>query len=90
MSLQVQLPPALEKFAQDCIAEGRYDDVDAVVKSGLRLLQVQEERRRRLNASLDEAIAESDRDGYVTMEQMMAEMDAIIEAAEAAELLEAK
>ena len=90
MSLQVQLPPALEKFAQDCIAEGRYDDLDAVVKSGLRLLQVQEERRRRLNASLDEAIAESDRDGYVTMEQMMAEMDAIIEAAEAAELLEAK
>ena len=90
MSLQVQLPPALEKFAQDCIAEGRYDDVDAVVKSGLRLLQVQEERRRRLNASLDGAIAESDRDGYVTMEQMMAEMDAIIEAAEAAELLEAK
>jgi|UniRef100_B0T580 antitoxin ParD1/3/4 len=90
MTLEVQLPPALEKFAQDCIAEGRYDDVSDVVNSGLRLLQAQEERRRLLNASIDEAIAEADRDGYVTMEQVMAEMDAIIEAAEAAQLVEAE
>jgi antitoxin ParD1/3/4 len=80
MAMKVQLPPALEKFAQDCVAEGRYEDVGDVVNSGLRLLQQAEERRRRLNASLDEAMAEAERDGYFTAAEVAAEMKAIIEA----------
>ena len=33
-------------------------------------------------ASLDAAIAESERDGYFTIDQVLAEMDEIIDAAE--------
>ncbi len=78
--MEIQLPPALEKFAQDCVAEGRYEDVSDVVNSGLRLLLQAEERRQRLNASLDEAMAEADRDGYFTAAEVAAEMRAIIES----------
>jgi putative addiction module CopG family antidote len=60
MTIQVKLPPALEKFAEDCVAEGRYEDVDAVVRSALDLLQRQEAWRRDLAESIEESIAEAE------------------------------
>ena len=83
MTIQVKLTPALEKFAEDLVAEGRYADIDAVVRSSLTLLQSREAERHALRRSIDEAIAESERDGYVTLDELMVELDAIIEAAEA-------
>ncbi|NGM50226.1 type II toxin-antitoxin system ParD family antitoxin [Caulobacter sp. 602-2] len=83
MTIQVKLTPALEKFAEDLVAEGRYADIDAVVRSSLTLLQSREAERLALRRSIDEAIAESERDGYVTLDELMVELDAIIEAAEA-------
>jgi len=82
MTIQVKLPPALEKFAADCVAEGRYEDVDAVVRSALDLLQRQEAWRRDLAESIEESIAEADRDGYFTIDQVVAEMNAIIDQVE--------
>ncbi|MBC7667803.1 MAG: type II toxin-antitoxin system ParD family antitoxin [Gemmatimonadaceae bacterium] len=79
--MEITLKPDLEQFARDCVAEGRYEDVSAVVKAALTLLQEQEVRRERLNASLDEAIAEADRDGCFTAAEVAAEMKAAIEAA---------
>jgi antitoxin ParD1/3/4 len=79
MSTNVHLTPALEKFARDCVAEGRYNNVSEVVRSGLRLLQEQEEVRRQLILSIRDAEAEADRDGWFTIEEVLAEMDAIID-----------
>jgi antitoxin ParD1/3/4 len=82
MSTNVHLSPALERFAREAVAEGRYNNVSEVVRQGLRMLQEAEERRRAFNKSLDEAVAEAERDGYVTVEEVMAAMDEEIEAAE--------
>jgi antitoxin ParD1/3/4 len=81
MATNVVLPPALEKFAHDCVAEGRYSNVSEVVRSGLRLLQEYEEQRKQFAASIEEAQAEADRDGTFTLDEVLAEMDAAIESA---------
>ena len=79
MATNVHLTPELERFARECIAEGRYNNVSEVVRSGLRLLQELEEQRRSFTATLDEAVAEADRDGVFTVEEVIAEMQSIID-----------
>ncbi|HZT88692.1 MAG TPA: type II toxin-antitoxin system ParD family antitoxin [Stellaceae bacterium] len=79
MSTNVSLSPVLEQFARDCVAEGRYNNVSEVVRAALRLLQEYEEERRRFVRSLDEALAEADRNGTFTVEEVGAEMRAIID-----------
>ena len=79
MTTNVSLPPALERFARECVADGRYSNVSEVVRSGLRLLQEYEEQRRQFAASIEEAQAEADRDGTFTIEEVLTEMDAIID-----------
>jgi antitoxin ParD1/3/4 len=83
MSTNVHLTPELERFAKACVAGGRFNNVSEVVRAGLRMLQEAEERRAAFGRSLDEARAESERDGWVGADEVLAEMDAIIEAAEA-------
>ena len=83
MAMNVKLSPALEKFAEDCVAEGRYEDVNEVVSSALRLLRDQEARRQAFIRSLEEAQAEAERDGYFTIEEVVAEMKAAIDEVEA-------
>jgi antitoxin ParD1/3/4 len=83
MSTNVHLTPELEHFARECVSEGRYNNVSEVVRSAMRLLQEQEELRRELTRSLREAEEESDREGWFTIDEVAAEMDAIIDAAEA-------
>jgi antitoxin ParD1/3/4 len=78
MTTNVLLPPALEKFAHDCVADGRYANVSEVVRSALRLLQEYEEQRRQFATSIEEAQAEADRDGTFTLEEVLTEMDAVI------------
>jgi len=80
MTTNVSLPPALEKFARDCVAAGRYSNISEVVRSAMRLLLEQEEARRRFEATLDDAVAESDREGWLTLEEVAAEMQAVIDA----------
>jgi antitoxin ParD1/3/4 len=82
MGTNVSLTPELERLAREVVAEGRYNNVSEVVRDGLRLLQDAAERRRAFTKSLEDAIAESDRDGYVSLDDALAEVDAIIEAAE--------
>jgi antitoxin ParD1/3/4 len=80
MATNVHLTPELERFARDCVAEGRYNNVSEVVRSALRLLQEQEEQRRRFTAMLDKALEEADRDGTFTIEEVRAGAQAIIDA----------
>ncbi len=80
MTTNVHLTPELERFARQCVADGRYNNVSEVVRSALRLLQDFEEQRRAFTESLIEAEKEADRDGTITLEQVAAEMQAIIDA----------
>lgn len=82
--MNVKLSPDFEKFAEDCVAQGRFGDISEVVDAALDLFQHQEVRRQAFIQSLKDAEEEAERDGYVTMEEVMADIDAIIEAAEAA------
>ena len=79
MATNVHLTPELERFARQCVAEGRYNNVSEVVRSALRLLQEQEEHRRYLLKLVREAEAEAEREGTNSLEAVLAEMDAIID-----------
>ena len=82
MSTNVHLTPELERFARECVETGRYNNVSEVMRAALRMLQEREQRLRQFNASLDEAVAEADRDGWISHEDVMAEIDAILEGTE--------
>ncbi|HWU14184.1 MAG TPA: type II toxin-antitoxin system ParD family antitoxin [Caulobacter sp.] len=82
MTLEVKLPPGLEAFVESCVADGRYADVSEVVNSGLRLLQGQETRKQSFMAMLNEVEAEVARGEVFTLDEVMADIDALIEAAE--------
>jgi putative addiction module CopG family antidote len=75
----VKLPPELERFAAGAVASGRYRDLDEVLAAGVRLLQRQEEARAAFVASLEEAEAESERNGFCTLDEIDAEMRDIID-----------
>lgn len=79
MTTNVHLTPELERFARECVAAGRYNNVSEVVRSALRLLQDSEERRREFLAMLHEAEAEAERTGTSTIDEVIADVDAIID-----------
>lgn len=81
MATNVHLTPDLEQFARSCVDSGRFNNVSEVVRSALRLLQNTEERRSAFMAMLADVHAESERDGYVTIDEAAAEMDRIIDEA---------
>ncbi len=80
MATNVHLTPALEGFARGCVESGRYNNVSEVVRSALRLLQDTEAQRNAFNAMLDQVRAETEQDGACRVEDVAAEMDAIIRA----------
>ena len=75
----VTLPPDLERFADEVIAKGRFRDVDEVVRAGVSLLQRAEAERAAFEASLDNAIAEGERDGFLTLDEVKRDADALLE-----------
>lgn len=77
MATNVHLTPELERFARQCVEEGRYNNVSEVVRSALRMLQDAEDRKKAFMAMLKATEEEADRDGWLTMDDAM-------EAAEAA------
>jgi len=90
MTTNVSLTPELERFAKECVEGGGYNNVSEVVRSALRLLQERERRRDAFEASLREAVEEADREGWFSMEDVMAEMDQIIAEVEAEEKTKAE
>jgi antitoxin ParD1/3/4 len=83
MATNVSLTPELERFARECVAGGRYNNVSEVVRAALRMLQEWEQQREQFTATLDEALEEADRDGALTVEEVLTELDRIIDAGEA-------
>ena len=82
MATNVHLTPELERFARECVERGRYNNMSEVVRSGLRLLQEAENRRHQFMSMLQEAEVEADRDGAITMDMVLADVDGIIGADE--------
>jgi putative addiction module CopG family antidote len=76
----VILPPELERFAAEAVAAGRFRDLSEVVAAGVSLLQRQEQARTDFVASLEAAEAEADRDGWHSLDDVLAEADRIIAA----------
>ena len=70
MGTNVHLTPELEQFAQSCVGSGRFNNVSEVVRSGLRLLQEAEERRAAFVSSLESAVQEGQRDGFLSAEEV--------------------
>ena len=73
------LPPDLERFVTDAVAQGRYRDASDVVRAGVKLLRRVETEQARLVASLERS--EGERDGFSTIEDVEWELDVIIETA---------
>ncbi len=78
MGTNVSLTPELEHFAQSCVESGRYNNVSEVVRSGLRMLLDAEQRRAAFVASLDAAMEEGLRDGCATIDEVEADLLAIV------------
>ena len=81
----VTLPPELERFAEEAVAAGRYRDLSDVVAAGVSLLQRQEQARAELLASVLAAKEESEREGYLTGDEVAERVRATIARATTAE-----
>ena len=82
MATNVHLTPELASFARACVEGGDYNNVSEVVRSGLRLLKEQEDRRRAFDAMIARSLEEADDKGARTMDDVLTRADAAIEAAE--------
>jgi len=82
MATNVHLTAELERFTRECVDGGRYNNVSEVVRSGLRLLQETEDRRRQFRLMLQAAEQEADREGTVSVDSVLAEIDEIIASAQ--------
>ena len=78
MATTIDLTPELEHFAQECVDNGLYNDVSDVVRSGLRLLKERQAVRHAFETTLREAENESDREGWLSTEDVMAEAREVI------------
>ena len=82
MATNVHLTPELESFARACVEGGQYNNVSEVVRSGLRLLKEQEDRKRAFDAMIARTLEEVDNKGTRAMDDVLARADAAIEVAE--------
>ncbi len=74
----IVLPPDLEQFAAEAVASGRFRDVEDLVRTGVDLVRRRERARAAFVGSLDESLAEGERDGFFSMEEVERDMDAAI------------
>ena len=84
LHMNISLTPELERLIAEKVDSGLYNTASEVVRDALRrLFEPEEERRRlkaKLNAEIDEAIAELDRGEGVDGERVFAELDRLIES----------
>ena len=77
----MSLPPELERYADEAVAAGRFRDRAEVLAAGLRLLRQSDAEVDAFATSLEQARAESDRDGWLNAEDVHAEMALLIDEA---------
>jgi antitoxin ParD1/3/4 len=76
MAISAELGENLEKVVADLVEKGRYNSKSEVLREGVRLVQEREARFRELEASLEAAVVEADRDGWLTSEEVFGELEA--------------
>ena len=74
----VTLPPELERYAADAVADGRYRDRGDVVADALTLLRRRDTARADLLASVRAAEEEADRDGWLSADEVVERAQATI------------
>jgi len=74
----VTLPPELERFAKEAVAAGRYRDLSELVAAGVGMLRQTEQARERLLQSVKAAEENGERDGFLTLDEVMDDADAVI------------
>ena len=76
MAISAELGDTLEKVVTDLVENGRYNSKSEVLREGVRLVQEREARFRELDASIRLAIAEADTHGWLSEEEVFAELEA--------------
>jgi len=74
--MTIPLPRQFQKWAEAEVAAGRADSVEKLAAQALEAHRLQIEKFR---ASLDAAVAEAERDGWIEGDKVLAEMDALID-----------
>ena len=82
MGTNVHLTPDLQSFVRACVEGGQYNNASEVIRSGLRLLQEQQDRKRAFDAMIAKVLDDADSQGVREMDQVLRRVDAVIEAAE--------
>ena len=80
MGTNVSLTTELEHFAQSCVESDRYNNVSEVVRSALRMLQDAEQRRAAFVKSLEDSMEEGRQSGFSTIDEVVADVSAAIDA----------
>ncbi len=75
----VTLSPDQERFALEAVAEGRFRHISEVMQAGLDLLRQAKAEAEAFVASLEEARAEAEREGFVSAEDVHREMVAMLD-----------
>jgi hypothetical protein len=78
--MTIQLPRQFQTWAEAEVAAGRAERIEQLAARAMEAHRIQVEKFR---LSLDEAVAEADRDGWIEGEDFLAEMDAMLGALEA-------
>ncbi len=76
MAISADLGEVLEKVVNDLVENGRYNSKRDVLREGVRLVQEREARLRELEASLEAAQVEAERDGWLDAEAVFDELKA--------------
>ena len=74
--ISADLGRPLESFIAKLVESGRYNSKSEVLREGVRLVQEREARFRELDASIRLAIAEADTQGWLSEEEVFAELEA--------------
>lgn len=80
---QISLKPNWEEFAQARVRSGRFASLDEVMEAGLKLLAEQDDRRAAFTRMLEQVEREANEKGWITAEELDAELAEIIARAEA-------
>lgn len=75
MAISAELGETLEKAVTELVENGRYNSKSEVLREGVRLVQEREARFRELEASLDAAVAEADRDGWLSEDEVFGHLE---------------
>jgi antitoxin ParD1/3/4 len=74
MAISADLGENLEKVVTDLVENGRYNSKSEVLREGVRLVQEREARLTQLQASLEAAVVEAERDGWIDAEEVFAQL----------------